>query len=85
MSKREKMIARFISEPADFTYDELVKLLQLFGYSEDRSGKTSGSAVRFIREGSFAPIRFHKPHPQKIIKKYILAYIKETLEREGLL
>lgn len=60
-----------MSEPVDFTYDELVKLLQFFGYFEDKSGKTSGSAVRFVREESFAPIRFHKPHPQKIIKKYI--------------
>lgn len=65
--------------------DELVQVLKLFGYMEDKSGKTSGSAVRFIRENSFSQIRFHKPHPQKIIKRYILQYIKETLESEGLL
>lgn len=71
--------------PNDFTYDELVQVLKLFGYMEDKSGKTSGSAVRFVRENSFSQIRFHKPHPQKIIKRYILQYIKETLESEGLL
>lgn len=85
MSKRQKLIERFLVIPNDFTYDELVQVLKLFGYMEDKSGKTSVSAVRFIRENSFSQIRFHKPHPQKIIKRYILQYIKETLESEGLL
>ena len=85
MSKRQKLIEMFLVIPNDFTYDELVQVLKLFGYMEDKSGKTSGSAVRFIRENSFSQIRFHKPHPQKIIKRYILQYIKETLESEGLL
>lgn len=85
MSKRQKLIERFLVISNDFTYDELVQVLKLFGYMEDKSGKTSGSAVRFIRENSFSQIRFHKPHPQKIIKRYILQYIKETLESEGLL
>lgn len=85
MSKKQKLIERFLSEPSDFTYDELVQFLKIFHYYEDLSGKTSGSAVRFIREGVFSVIRFHKPHPQKIIKKYVLRYIKELLESEGLL
>ena len=76
---------KFLSEPSDFTYDEMVQLLGLFGYEEDNSGKTSGSAVRFVRDGEFSQIRFHKPHPQKIMKKYILRYIREILESEGLL
>lgn len=67
MSKRQKLIERFLVIPNDFTYDELVQVLKLFGYMEDKSGKTSGSAVRFIRENSFSQICFHKPHPQKII------------------
>lgn len=65
MSKKQKLMERFLSEPSDFTYDELVQFLRIFGYTEDTSGKTSGSAVRFIREKSFSQIRFHKPHPQK--------------------
>lgn len=85
MSKREKLIKKFLAQPNDFSYEELVQFLLLFGYTEDKSGKTSGSAVRFSRDETFAPIRFHKPHPQKIIKKYILKYIKEVLESEGLL
>jgi len=85
LSKKEKIIKRFLSEPNDYEYEELVQFLQLFGYTEEKSGRTSGSAVRFIRTDSFAPIRFHKPHPQKIIKRYIIRYIKETLEKEGLL
>ena len=70
MSKQKKLIEKFLSKPSDFTYDELVQLLKIFGYAEDVTGKTSGSAVRFIREKNFSQIRFHKPHPQKIIKRY---------------
>lgn len=50
MSTKEKLIQRFLSMPNGFTCDELVQFLQYFGYSEDMTGKTSGSAVRFTRE-----------------------------------
>ena len=48
MSKKEKLIARFITMPTDFHYDEMVKLLGYFNFEEVKKGKTSGSRVKFI-------------------------------------
>ena len=48
MSNKEKLIARFLSMPADFHYDELVKLVGYFGFSKMKKGKTSGSRVKFV-------------------------------------
>jgi len=45
MSKKEKLIARFLGMPSDFHYDEMVKLLGHFGFEEVKKGKTSGSRV----------------------------------------
>ena len=39
MTKRNKLIDRFKSEPNDFTFDELVTLLGYFGYYCDNKGK----------------------------------------------
>ncbi len=47
MSKKEKLIARFLSMPSDFHYDEMVKLLGHFGFEEVKKGKTSGLRVKF--------------------------------------
>ena len=55
MSKRQKLIERFLVIPNDFTYDELVQVLKLFGYMEDKSGKHL--ALRLDLSGKTA---FHK-------------------------
>ena len=44
MSKKEKLIARLLSRPKDFHYDEAKTLLQYFGFEESHKGKTSGSS-----------------------------------------
>ncbi len=78
MSKKEKLIARFLTLPSDFHYDEVVKLLGYFDFTEVRKGKTSGSRVKFTNpEG--VPIMLHKPHPSGIMKHYQLKQIKEVL------
>ncbi len=78
MSKKEKFIARFLSMPSDFHYDEMVKLLGYFGFREVKKGKTSGSRVRFIN-GEGRPLMMHKPHPTGILKSYQLKQIREAL------
>ena len=40
MGRRDKLIARLKSRPKDFTWDELVRLLDGLGYREVRLGKT---------------------------------------------
>ena len=78
MSKREKLIDRFLSMPSDFHYDEMVKLLGYFGFNEMKKGKTSGSRVKF-ENAAGVPIILHKPHPSGIMKKYQMKQVKEIL------
>ena len=46
MSRKDKLIDRFKSQPKDFTWDELVRLLGYLGYDEATGGKTGGSRRR---------------------------------------
>ena len=79
MSKRDKLIKRFLTMPSDFNYEEVVRLLGYFGFTEVIKGKTSGSRVKFENiEG--IPIMFHKPHPNGIMKMYQLKQIRNVLE-----
>lgn len=84
MSRKEKLIKRFLSCPKDFTWEELVSLLTGFGFEEASTGKTGGSRRRFINELGVI-ITLHKPHPQNILKRYQIEQIIEILRREGLL
>lgn len=74
-----------LKKPNDFTYNELVTLLSGFGYSEIKTGKTSGSSVAYINEESRHIIRLHKPHPGNILKNYQIEQITEELKRIGAL
>ena len=43
----------------------------MFGYQEQKTGKTSGSRRKFINnEGKM--ISLHKPHPGNIVKEYLV-------------
>ncbi len=84
MSKKEKLIARLLKKPKDFTFDELIVLLGYFGYAQVSIGKTSGSRVAFSN-GSSEYIRLHKPHPNKILKSYQVADVISALEERKLL
>ncbi|MGC9341195.1 MAG: type II toxin-antitoxin system HicA family toxin [Bacteroidales bacterium] len=79
MSRKEKLIARFLTMPSDFHFNEVVKLLGYFDFQEVKKGKASGSRIKFMNpEG--VPIMLHKPHPSGIMKRYQLKQIKEVLE-----
>jgi hypothetical protein len=60
MSRQEKLITRLLSVPKDFTWEELIKALALFGYEELRGGKTGGSRRRFA-DADKNVITLHKP------------------------
>jgi hypothetical protein len=79
MSKREKLLARFLQLPKDFHFDEMTKLLGYFDFTAVKKGKTSGSRVKFANSDG-AVILLHKPHPSGIMKTYQLKQVKETLE-----
>ena len=78
MSGIEKLIVRILSLPKDFSWEELVKLLSHFGYSEIDSGKTSGSRRKFA-DSENRIISLHKPHPGNILKYYQVKQILEHL------
>lgn len=81
MSKIEKSIKKMKEKPTDFTYDELKRILNNFGFYEYNKGKTSGSRVVFIKENDISKkIEFHKPHPGKILKLYQIKNIVKILE-----
>lgn len=83
MTKLEKLIDRFLSKPTDFSWQELVKLLNGFGYTQISTGKTAGSRARFIHP-EYPPIILHKPHPKPILKRYQIINIIELLQQEEL-
>ena len=83
MSKKEKLIKRLLSMPKDFTFDEMTSLLVFFGYRLKQGG--TGSRVKFIKENTNEVINFHKPHPNDILKKYILQQVIEKLKKDGMI
>lgn len=81
MSQVQKLRERFISIPADFTWDEMVSLLEGLNF-EETSG--NGSRRKFKLE-NVGKILLHKPHPGNIVPKYALRQVKDRLASWGLL
>jgi hypothetical protein len=84
MTRKEKLLKRFLNKPKDFTWEELVNLLFSFGFEEDSPGKTGGSRRKFINQSGLV-ISLHKPHPNNILKRYQIEQIIEILNQEDLL
>jgi hypothetical protein len=84
MSRREKLVRRFLSLPRDFTWKELVSMLAGFGYEIAASGATTGSRVKFLHL-DLPPIILHRPHPTPLLKRYQMEQVLEHLKAEGLL
>lgn len=78
MSKKEKLIARLLSCPKDFHYNEAKSLLTALGFSEKTKGKTSGSRVEFVKDRD--SLLLHKPHPSGELKSYQVKQLIETLK-----
>ncbi len=83
MSKKDKLVEKLLKKPKDFTFEEIKSLLSYFGYELKQGG--AGSGVKFIKEGSNEIINFHKPHPDGILKRYVLEQVIEKLKKDGLL
>ena len=81
MSKKDKLIDRLLKKPKDFSFDEIESLLSYFGYELKQGG--TGSGVKFVKDGSNEVINFHKPHPNGILKRYVLEQVIEKLRKDG--
>jgi predicted RNA binding protein YcfA (HicA-like mRNA interferase family) len=80
VSTKEKLIKRFLAQPKDFTFDELLKLLTALGFVMSNKGKTSGSRVKFTHTEPTSTIRLHKPHTSgEPVKEETLKEICEHL------
>lgn len=82
MSKHSKLLARLKSRPNDFTWDELVSVLKQFSYQE-KTG--SGARRKFVHIITDHKLLFHKPHPENIVKRYVIDNVIEALTENGLI
>jgi predicted RNA binding protein YcfA (HicA-like mRNA interferase family) len=84
VTRKEKLIARVRSRPSDFSWEELVRVLESLGYSSVKTGKSGGSRRRFVHP-SAPMISVHEPHPANIVKRYVLDEVVRLLTEENLI
>ena len=82
MSRFEKLLKKLLSRPKDFTYNELVKVLNGLGYVEQQG---AGSRVVFFNGNLKHGIKLHKPHPGNILKRYQIDIVIDELKTKGLI
>ena len=85
MSKLQKTIDKLLNLQQIFTFKELEYLLGKLGYTEKKTGKTTGSRKAYINKTSLHIIRIHKPHPGNEIKRYVKTYLITELKKQGLI
>ena len=80
MTKRQKLLFRFLTVPSDLTWHELTRVLSGLGFVEIKSkGVTGGSRVKFVNQNGEI-INLHKPHPSNIVKRYVIVQIIDKLQ-----
>ncbi len=85
MTKLDKLKAKLLQKPKDFTFQELETLLFGLGFEEKKTAKTAGSRKCFVHPKTKSIIRIHKPHPSPTLKTYVVIGILEILTKEGYL
>ena len=84
MSKIKKLLEKFLTNPKDLEWQEFIKILSHFGFKIMTKGITGGSRRVFENETGIK-LCFHEPHPDNIVKTYVIKQTVETLKKEGLL
>jgi len=84
MGRKEKLIKRLEQRAKDLTWEELTNLLEALGYAQRKTGKTGGSRRRFVHKTALA-ITLHKPHPGRIVNRYVIDDLLEFLKQEGMI
>lgn len=79
MSKREKLLQRLQTKPTDFTWAELVSVMESFGYELKTTG---GSSRKFIHTETQVTWMTHEPHPKNILKAYQIKDVLSHLKQE---
>ena len=81
----DKLKARILSRPRDFTLQEADQLFTHFGYVRYNQGKTSGSRIAYYNPQTKAIFRTHAPHPGDELKLYAVDDMIKHLREKGLL
>ncbi len=79
MAKFEKLVSKLLSNPKDFTWNELTTVLSHVGYRELKGG---GSRRKFVDDNKNV-ISLHKPHPGNVLKHYQIKDIIIHLQEKG--
>ena len=79
LSKKIKLLAKLKSAPANFTWDEVVKLMGACGF---KLLNRAGSARMFVHTNG-TKVRLHEPHPQNTLHPYMVGYLLEGLKAAG--
>lgn len=79
MSKKDKLLIKFLEIPPrkDLTFKELHTLLASLEFEKIEG---SGSAVKFFNKSKDLLINLHKPHPNDVLKVYIIKQIQIKLK-----
>lgn len=85
MNKKDKLLKRFCTQPKDFTFDELVTVFSNCGFSISNKGNTSGSRIEFYNEEKKLSYIMHRPHPQNIIKGYVMKQVMTFMKANKLI
>ena len=85
MGQIEKLLARLLTKPKDFTNEEADTLLVHLGYQKDTKGKTSGSRIAYIHTKSKAVFLLHRAHPGNTLKPYVIKNLIQHLKEQGII
>lgn len=81
MAKIDKVLGRFYSIPKDFTWDELVQVLNSLGYAPVKMGGSGGSRRKFSNDSNHV-VNLHEPHKGSKVQVYALKQLIENLESQ---
>lgn len=68
MTKKDKLLQRFLAKPKDLTWDEYVKVFEFLGFT---LYKGDGSKRHFANADGLV-FFIHEPHPSSIMKPYTI-------------
>jgi hypothetical protein len=79
VAKIDKILGRLRSKPKDFTWEDLTRIMQHFGYKKLEG---SGSRVKFYHEEKNTLFSMHKPHHPKTLRPYQIESAISRLEKD---
>jgi hypothetical protein len=79
LSKLQKAVARLLSKPVDYTWEELLSLMTALGFELRTTG---GSGRKFFDSTTKALLLLHEPHPSSILKAYQIRATIQFLRKE---